>query len=102
MRWQLRLAQLCPQLAISLIVLISTVQVIEQLTKFAESIVIDSGTMLGDAVASALAQLFDGPSGFGDSDHRHVQRALLHHRLECWKALLVSQVPAGAEKNQCV
>ena len=48
------------------------------------------------------AKLVEGPAGFGNTDHRHVESAAFHHGLKGRENLLVRQVSRGAEKNETV
>ena len=55
-----------------------------------------------DAAARALLELVQCPAGLGDTHHRHVEGATLHHGLQRGKDLLVREISGSAEEYQCV
>ena len=63
--------------------------------------VVDSSRLL-DAIYRAPVQTLDTPLREGDSDDRHVERALLRQSVKRWKDHLVGQVARHSEQNQSV
>ena len=61
-----------------------------------------SAAVLLEAVARPGLELVEVPAGLGHADHRHVEVAALHHRLQRREDLLVGQVAGGAEEHQRV
>jgi hypothetical protein len=55
--------------------------------------------MLFEAVLRAGRQLIEVPSGPGHPDHRYLEVAAFHHRLQSRKDLLVCEVAGGAEEG---
>jgi hypothetical protein len=53
---------------------------------------IDLASLLLDAVAHALFEMFVCASGPGNSDYGNVQATMLGHMIKRWKYFLVSQV----------
>ena len=53
-------------------------------------------------VLRPVLELIEIPARFGDADHRHVEMAAFHHRLQRWKDFLVSQIAGCPEENQSV
>ena len=47
-----------------------------------------------------VPKLLDGPAGFGDTDHRHVQGSALNHSLQGGENFLVCEVAAGAKQYE--
>jgi hypothetical protein len=58
--------------------------------------------MFFHAIARPRLELVEVPTGFGQTDDRHVQVLPLDHRLQRRENLLVSQISGGAEKYQCI
>ena len=102
MRGRLRVAQLGAQAGVRLVVGVVAVDVVHQLAELLEGVLVHAAAVLGDAVAGALAQLLECPSGLGDADDRHIQRAVLDHALQRRKDLLVGKVAGGAEEYKCI
>ncbi len=58
--------------------------------------------VLFQRVLRPRVELVQVPPGLGHADHRHIERAALHHRLQRGKDLLVGQVAGRAKKHECV
>ena len=58
--------------------------------------------VLRDAVASPRLELLEVPARVGDGDDGNRQGALLHHRIQGGKDLLVGKVAACSEEHECV
>ncbi len=58
--------------------------------------------MFLQAVVRPRPKLVEVPASLGHADHRHVEVAALHHRLQRREDLLVCQIAGGAEEDQGV
>jgi len=61
---------------------------------------IDLATLLLNAVAHALFEMFVRASGPGNANHGYIQVAMLDHMIKRREYFLVGQVPHGSEQNQ--
>ncbi len=101
MRGPLGLAQLRAERLERGRVLVVAVDVAQKAAQLLGRRVVEEAVLL-EAVARAGAQLVDPPAGLGHPDHRNVEMAPLHHRLQRREDLLVSEVAGGAEEDQGV
>src|SRR5690606_23605340 len=61
---------------------------------------VDTATVLLDALTSAFPQFVERPLASRECDHRHVERARLHHALQRGEDLLGCQVTRRAVEDQ--
>src|ERR1700692_752614 len=73
----------------------------QQADQLVEGCSVDSAVFL-KAVVCPRAKLFEVPTGFRYTDHRHVEGAAFDHRLQRGKNLFVGQIACGAKKDQGV
>ena len=101
MRGMLRIAQLLAQRLEGRIVAVVAVDVMQQAAQLVPRCGIDPAVLF-QTVFGAGFELVEVPAGFGDADHRHVEMAVLHHRLQRGEYLLVGKIAGRAEKDQRV
>ena len=87
-----------PQLCVGLVVVVVAVDVTHQLAELLEGRLIHAAAKLRNAVAGALAQLFNRPAGLGDADDRHIQEPCLIMLCSEGKIFLWARSPV-APKN---
>src|ERR1700722_11259072 len=58
--------------------------------------------MLLDAVGGPCAELIEIPALFCNADHRHIEIAAFHHRMQRREDLLVGEVAGRTEENEGV
>ncbi len=84
-------------------VVVVAVDVAQQARQLGERVlVVDAAAVFGDAVAGAFPEVVDRPRRRRDADHRHVELALLHHRVERGEDLLVREVTRHPEEHEGV
>src|SRR5262249_17444865 len=82
------------------VVAVVTVNITKLRRQRRERLLVDTAAVLGKTGPRAGAQLIEVPASLGDPDHRHIQVAAPHHRLQGGKNLLVGQVTGGAEEDE--
>src|SRR5438876_11300426 len=82
--------------------LIIAPDIAKQLQQLGQGFLIDLGSLLLNAVAHALLEMFVGASRPGNANHGYIQVTMLDHMIKRREYFLVSQVPHGYEKNQSI
>ncbi len=82
-------------------VAVVAVDVAQARRELRERHLVDPAVVL-ETLSCACPQLFEGPAGFGDADHRHVETAAPGHRLQGGKNLLVCEIAGRAEEDERV
>ena len=82
-------------------ILIVAVDIAQQAQEFLESGAIHTAVLV-DAVGGPCAELIEIPALLCHADHRNIEVAAFHHRMQRREDLLVREIAGGAEKNESV